>query len=142
MRFNGIATVILVSLLLVGCGRTQQATSVTIQALGNSGDTLYKAHPQPIWHFAITNNGSVWVHWASYVEEKGGKDTNFWYAGTWIEWPKGALAPGQGIRTNMIVPAAGHAWRPSVVFWSAGPTDEFWLNCQKDAKTNYDNWHD
>ena len=94
---------------------------MTIQAVSPTRDTWYRP-PQPIWRFAITNTGNCEVVWASSVELVGGDDRDYSDAGGHIEWPDGVLAPGQGLITNMIVPARkGSVWRACIEFWPLSP---------------------
>jgi len=94
---------------------------VTISVIGSTGHQWYKP-PQPIWRFAITNSGKSPVTWHSGVIMQGAIDRDFNNAGGHIEWPEGRLLPGQGIETNMIVPAVnGAVWQP-FVWYSREPT--------------------
>jgi hypothetical protein len=125
MRFWITITIALVPVLIIGCAHTERAGVVRIRAIRFTGDTFFKPNPQPIWRFAITNTGKSYACFASGVEVRGGEDHNFATAGGLIEWPMGALAPGEGIETNMIVPAkSGSEWRGSVSFWLLSP-DEY-----------------
>lgn len=107
---------LLALLLLISRSRPVPA-SMTIRAVASTGDTWYQP-PQPIWEFAITNSGPSTVVWYSNVEVRDGNDRDYSHAGGHIQWPKGILAPGQGVLTNMIVPAkTGSVWRASLDFW-------------------------
>ncbi len=91
---------------------------VTIQVLGPTGDTWYKPHPQPIWRFTITNKTHAPVFWMARISTSDRTDTNYSRAGGFIDWPEGSLNPGQGLETNMIVPAnTGSLWCASVDYW-------------------------
>jgi hypothetical protein len=130
-----IATILtLGSFLLTGCTHTKPNGEITIQAVRFTGDTFYIPHPQPIWTFAITNSGKTEMEWTSGIEEKGGSNADYSRAGGHIDWPEGTLAPGQGLETNMIVPAKpGTAWRAYVEYRPAAG---------KNRKTFKDVWHD
>jgi hypothetical protein len=100
---------------LIGCSPAH--CSVTIRTIGSTASTWYTPHPQPIWRFAITNTGTRPVQWFSGVEGKDGNDTNYSRAGGFVDWPEGILMPGEGVVTNMIVPAlTGSVWRATVLY--------------------------
>jgi hypothetical protein len=107
-------------LVLVSCNRTTSLSevSMTIGAIGPTGDTIYPAHPQPIWAFAITNTGSSNVEWRAFIEVRGLTDTNYSYIGGHIDWPEGVLGPGRGLQTNMLVPAKCGGWRAYIDYCS------------------------
>jgi hypothetical protein len=116
------SALIVALLVLAGCSHSERA-SVTIHALGPTGDTWYRP-PQPIWRFAITNTGAYEVAWESSVQVRGGSDPDYSHAGGHIDWPEGILLPGQSVITNMIVPGkAGSLWRASVEFWPISPEE-------------------
>jgi hypothetical protein len=132
MRF-WITVVALISMLLAGCNHNSLSGSMTIRAVASTGGTFYTPHPQPIWTFAVTNTGRCELHWQSGIEVKGGGDTNYSHAGGFIEWPEGILAPGEGVETNMIVPAkTGIVWRAYV---------EWWTTSMRHMETYNDKWH-
>ena len=67
------------------------------------------------------------------IEVRGGGDEEYSHAGGFIDWPEGVLASGQGIQTNMIVPAkAGSAWRAYV---------DYWMLPSRNLKTYHDEWN-
>jgi hypothetical protein len=133
MRPSIAATIALIAISLVGCVHTERGETVTVRAIRASGETFYIPHPQPIWSFAITNRGSSDFHWMSSVEVSGGSDPDYSLAGGYIDWPEGTLASGQGIVTNMIVPAkSGSVWRGYVEYWSVS---------HQDSRTYKDEWH-
>jgi hypothetical protein len=124
MRFSITATVALASALLVGCVHTERAEPMTIRAIRATGETFYTPQPQPIWRFAITNIGTSAACWVAGIEVQGGGDRGYSNAGGHIDWPAGVITPGQGIETNMIVPAkTGSVWRAYVEFWMISPHD-------------------
>lgn len=131
-----IATATIFAVLLIshfqqaGAGRV----SMPIQALGPTGEMWYRPDPQPIWSFAITNTGKHDVNWAAGISVKDGADKGYAYAGGFIDWPEGILAPGQGLHTSMIVPArSGSVWSAGVTCWRANTGGSF--------KTFSDEWH-
>ncbi|MEW6160965.1 MAG: hypothetical protein AB1813_26345 [Verrucomicrobiota bacterium] len=109
-----LLAVILVVLLLQFVPRP----AMTVRTLNFTGDFWYKT-PQPIWRFAITNTGHARVYWQAGIEVRDGSDSEYSHAGGFVNWPEGSLPPGQGLETNMIVPAkAGSVWRASVIYSS------------------------
>jgi hypothetical protein len=125
---------ILVILTLMGCSRPVQQPSMTIRAVGSTSNTWYKPGPQPIWTFAITNTGSINVKWMARVELRGIPDKQYSMAGAFVDLPEGYLAPGQGLHTNMIVPAlTGSMWRASIDYWPS--------NAGREMHTYKDGWH-
>jgi hypothetical protein len=91
--------------------------SMRIKAVGPTGHSFYK-YPQPIWSFSLTNTGSYDVKWICLVDIRGNWPEEYRDAIGFVRWPEGTLAPGQGLETNMIVPAeAGSVWRPTVYYW-------------------------
>jgi len=114
---------VIVLVVLAGCSNPQRA-SMTINAVAPNGDDTWWSPPQPIWRFAITNTGDCQVVWHSNVQVEGGGDRDYSHAGGHIEWPKGVLALGQSLVTNMIVPAKmGSVWRASIRFWPISDQD-------------------
>ena len=132
---RSILPFVLLALTLMGCAHPPR-TAMIIRAIGPTGDTFFIPHPQPIWSFGITNTGSSEVSWNSDVEVRGGSDKEYSHAGGHIDWPEGVLAPGQGVVTNMIVPAlTGSVWRAVVDY---RPTT---TNRWPKSQTYKDEWH-
>ena len=128
------ATIVMFAMLLAIHVRQARDghVSMTIRALGPTGETWYQPAPQPVWSFAITNTGIRNVEWKAGID-RSESDKGFDYAGGFVDWPEGILSPGQGLRTNMIVPAkSGIAWRPMLVYWPSN---------SRDFKTSSDEWH-
>ena len=135
MRFSQTIAVGLISVVVVSCAHVTKPAraGVTIRAVRAVGDTFYLPHPQPIWRFAITNSDSSDAQWMCGIEVRGGGDDEYSHAGGFIDWPEGVLASGQGIETNMIVPAkAGSAWRAYVDYWTLP---------SRNLKTYHDEWN-
>jgi hypothetical protein len=137
MTSRALVILTVVAGLLIGCAhsRTTHLTAMTIRAVGATEDTWYRPHPQPVWQFAITNTGNCELHWECGVEDRGWTDRAYSIAGGFIEWPEGVLAPGQGLCTNMIVPAKGRAWRAFVEYWPPP------LTSQTKSRRYNDAWH-
>jgi hypothetical protein len=119
MRSTSVGIWVVVAAMLVGCAHSSATrhAAIVIRAVRPTGDTWYRPHPQPIWQFAVTNTGDCELHWEGGVEDRGWTDRQYSVAGGHIEWPEGVLAPGQGLCTNMIVPARGTAWRAFVDYY-------------------------
>jgi hypothetical protein len=131
---RSILSVALLVVAVMGCSHPPRP-SVTIRAIGPTGDTWYIPHPQPIWRFAITNSGTCAARWDSGVEVRGGSDKDYSHAGGFIDWPEGILGPGEGLLTNMIVPAlTGSVWRAEVDYSPAKARDS------RDTRTYKDEW--
>ena len=128
-----LLSLLLLAIWALGCSLPSRS-SMSIRAVRPTGDTWYTPHPQPIWTFAITNTGSIKVQWRSGIEVKGGEDKEYSHAGGFVNRPEGILPPGQGVRTNMIVPAlTGAVWRAYVEFWPPASSEDF--------RTQSDEWH-
>jgi hypothetical protein len=111
---------------------------MTISTIGPTGDTFYIPHPQPIWEFAITNLGARDVEWRAGIEVRGNSDTNYSHAGGFFDWPEGILAPGQGLHTNMVVPAkSGSVWRANIDYWPIRSK----VHPDREIHTYKDVWH-
>jgi hypothetical protein len=143
------------TLLVLGFGGCSdpKKTSTTIRAIEPTGETFFTPSPQPIWSFGITNTGETEIEWRSTVELRGKGPQGYSHAGGFIEWPEGVLAPGEGLRTNMIVPAVSNmVWRAAVEFWQRPESIEQNVNSRDHAtflgpreKSKiawfYDGWH-
>lgn len=117
-------TTALSAAILVSCAHREQSGGVTIRAVRATGSSFGPQVRQPIWRFAVTNTGKSDVVWMSGIEVQGGSDKDYSNAGGHIDWPEGVFAPGQGIETDMIVPAkTGSVWRAYVEFWKVAPED-------------------
>lgn len=134
MRVQIVAFLALVCLLLVGCSHSG-GPGVRIHSIGGTGHSWDTTHPQPIWSFVITNAGSAHAYWAAGIEVKGGSDTDCSHVGDHIEWPgpEGILAPGECVRTNMMMPAqTGCVWRAWV---------DYGFTPGSKLKRQNDEWH-
>lgn len=121
MRFWITTVVALISVMLVSCTDKKRAETVTIRAVSFTGESF---SAQPIWSFVITNTGKSQVCWMAWIEVQGGGDKNYSNAGGHIDWPEDVFAPGQGMETNMIVPAqTGSVWRACVESWTISPQE-------------------
>jgi hypothetical protein len=114
-------TIAAILFLTFGCSH-HYSPSAAIRAVGPTGRNWYRP-PQPLWRFAITNTGSSILLWSSVVEAPN-PNLDYSNAGGFIEWPEGFLSPGDGVLTNMLVPAGSNVlWRASLEFWPVRSKD-------------------
>lgn len=104
----------LAAALFAGCISTSNSSTgpVRVRVLGSTGESWRE---QPAWKFGVTNSGSLPIDWRANIEVRGVEDKQYSYAGGFIDWPEGSLAPGQGAEAYMIVPRKkGSVWRAVV----------------------------
>lgn len=99
--------------LLLSC--RLPTSPVRVQLAGPGTESFAKL---PTWKVAITNVGAQPIEWRAHVDVRGERDTHYSYWGGYVDDPEGALGPGQGAETCVLIPSKkGAIWRASVGYY-------------------------
>jgi hypothetical protein len=89
---------------------------MSIRAIGPTGAS-FSNPPALVWSFAITNKGPSAVSYRGEVGVVNERESPFLLTPKPIQPPEGILAPGQGVVTNILVPAGpGIMWCADLLY--------------------------